>query len=238
LKAGLPGLAALATTSLVLRWLFRAELTENAAPISLPPEIPRDASPWRLRVALGCTAFASVLFFSGANLAWSAVGAATLMMALRGREPDRLFDKVAWTVLLFFGALFIVVAGLQKTGVMARALEEVTPLFPTSRAGAMVGLGGALVVGCQIVSNVPFILLAEPWLRTLPDQHLAWTSTALFSTLAGNLTLLGSVANIIVVEATHAEHEIGFVRYLKIGVPVTLASSFVGGVLLLWTSNL
>src|SRR5579859_1238957 len=101
LKAGLPALAALATTSLVLRWLFRAELAADAAPISLPPDPPRDTSPWRLRVALGCTAFASVLFFCGANLAWSAVGAATLMMALRGREPDRLFDKVAWTVLLF-----------------------------------------------------------------------------------------------------------------------------------------
>ena len=209
LKAGIPAIAALATTSLVLRWLFRAELGARSAPVSLPPAAPRDASPWRLRVALGCTLFASVLFFCGANLAWSAVGAATLMMLLRGREPDRLFDKVGWTVLLFFGALFIVVAGLQKTGLLERALEQVTPLLPQSRAGSLVGLAGALVIGCQIVSNVPFILLAEPWLRTLPDQHLAWTSTALFSTLAGNLTLLGSVANIIVVESTHAEHEIG-----------------------------
>jgi Na+/H+ antiporter NhaD/arsenite permease-like protein len=120
---------------------------------------------------------------------------------------------------------------------LAHVLEQVTPLFPKSRGGSLVGLAGALELGCQIVSNVPFILLAEPWLRTLPDQHLAWTSTALFSTLAGNLTLLGSVANIIVLETTRAEHEIGFFRYLKVGVPVTLASSIVGGALLFWTAN-
>jgi len=171
------------------------------------------------------------------RLAWSAVGAATLMMLLRGKEPEGLFDKVGWTVLLFFGALFIVVAGLEKTGLMVRALDAATPLFPTSRAGSVVGIASALVVGCQIVSNVPFILLAEPWLRALPDQHLAWTSTALFSTLAGNLTLLGSVANIIVVGTTGAEREIGFFRYAKVGLPVTIASSVVGGAILFWTST-
>ena len=159
------------------------------------------------------------------------------MMLLRGRETKELFDKVAWTVLLFFGALFVVVAGLQKTGLPADMLDHVTPFMPASRAGGLACFGSALVVGCQIVSNVPFILLAEPWLRTLPDQHLAWISTALFSTLAGNLTLLGSVANIIVVETTGAERELGFWRYLKVGVPVTIASSVVAGALLLVTSR-
>jgi Na+/H+ antiporter NhaD/arsenite permease-like protein len=237
-RAGIPAAAALVTTSLVLRYLFRAELGEDPGLVSLPPTAPLPArSRWRLGVAVGSTALASLLFFVGANLAWSAVGAATLMMALRGREPDSLFDKVAWTVLLFFGALFIVVAGLQKTGLLADWLRDITPWFPKGRTGSLVALAGALTVGCQIVSNVPFILLAEPWLRSLPDPHLAWMGTALFSTLAGNLTLLGSVANIIVVETTHAEHEIGFWSYAKAGVPVTVASSLVGGALLYWTST-
>jgi hypothetical protein len=62
-------------------------------------------------------------------------------------------------------------------------------------------------------------LLAEPWIRGSPDPHFAWLSTALFSTLAGNLTLIGSVANIIVVETTSSEKEIDFVRYCKAGIP-------------------
>jgi Na+/H+ antiporter NhaD/arsenite permease-like protein len=62
-------------------------------------------------------------------------------------------------------------------------------------------------------------------------------STALFSTLAGNLTLIGSVANIIVVDSTSAENELSFFRYLKVGIPVTLASSVVAGALLLLTTR-
>ncbi len=238
LRAGPPAAAALLATSGVLHYVFRAELGRpSSAPISSPPRHEVHPSRWRLGVALACTALASILFLAGANLAWSALGGAALMMLLRGRAPERLFDAVGWTVLLFFGALFIVVAGLQKTGVMADALAEVAPLFPKTRAGSLASLGTAMLVGCQVVSNVPFILLAEPWIRGLPDPQFAWMGTALFSTLAGNLTLLGSVANIIVVEATAAENDVGFVRYLKAGVPVTLASSVAGGLLLLVTGR-
>jgi Na+/H+ antiporter NhaD/arsenite permease-like protein len=237
-KAGLPAAAALLTTGFVIHYLFRAELKEPALTVAFGPGArQQEPNTKRLRVAVGCTVLVSILFFCGGNLAWSALGAATLMMLLWGRDPGHLFDKVAWTVLLFFGALFIVVAGLQKTGLPGQALEQVTPWLPASRAGALATIAGALIVGCQVVSNVPFILLAEPWLRTLSDPHLAWTSTALFSTLAGNLTLLGSVANIIVIETTSSQREIGFFRYIKVGVPVTLASSLVGGVLLLVTSR-
>jgi Na+/H+ antiporter NhaD/arsenite permease-like protein len=237
-RAGLPALAGLAVTSGVLGFLFRRELAkEGAPPVSLPPVHEVHPSRWRLTVALSCTLLVAVLFLAGANLAWSALGGAALMMLLRGRAPDRLFDAVGWTVLLFFGALFIVVAGLQKTGLLAVALARLEPLFPTTRVGSLASLAVSLLLGCQVVSNVPFILLAEPWIRGLPDPHLAWMSTALFSTLAGNLTLIGSVANIIVVDATSAENELGFFRYLKAGVPVTLASSLVAGALLLLTTR-
>jgi Na+/H+ antiporter NhaD/arsenite permease-like protein len=238
LRAGPSAAGALLATSAVLHYVFRRDLARpSGASSTAPPRYEVHASRWRLGVALSCTALVSVLFLTGANLAWSALGGASLMMLLRGRAPERLFDAVGWTVLLFFGALFIVVAGLQKTGILANALAEMAPLFPTTRVGSLASLGTALLLGCQVVSNVPFILLAEPWIRGLPDPHFAWMSTALFSTLAGNLTLIGSVANIIVVEATSAEKDIGFVRYLKAGVPVTLASSLVGGALLLLTAQ-
>jgi Na+/H+ antiporter NhaD/arsenite permease-like protein len=238
LYAGPAALGGLLTTGAVLHYLFRSELAQPSAPsVSMPPPHEVHASRWRLGVAIACTTLVSLLFLVGANLAWSALAGASLMMVLRGGAPDRLFDAVGWTVLLFFGALFIVVAGLQKTGLPADALARVAPLFPTTPAGHLASLGGALLLGCQVVSNVPFILLAEPWIRSLPDPHLAWMSTALFSTLAGNLTLIGSVANIIVVETTSAESEISFVRYLKAGIPVTLLSSLVAGLLLFATTH-
>ena len=91
---------------------------------------------------------------------------------------------------------------------------------------SVLSLSGILLVGCQIVSNVPLIVLVRGWIDSQPDPTTAWLTTALVSTLAGNLTLLGSVANIIVVETADAR-EIDFVRYLKVGVPVTLASTLV-----------
>jgi Na+/H+ antiporter NhaD/arsenite permease-like protein len=82
-----------------------------------------------------------------------------------------------------------------------------------------------LLIGSQIVSNVPLILLLEPWIRGFPDGTTAWVLTALVSTLAGNLTLLGSVANIIVIERAGAQDEVGFRAYTRAGLPVTLLST-------------
>ncbi|WP_437670019.1 SLC13 family permease [Sorangium sp. So ce131] len=175
-------------------------------------------------VPLACIAVVSVLFVLGANLAWTAIGGATAAILLHRRDATGLFDRVSWTVLVFFGALFIVVAGLQKTGMPEQALRAASPYLPAGPAMGILGLSIAMLVGCQIVSNVPFILLAESYIRSQPDPHLAWIATALISTLAGNFTLLGSVANIIVVETVGAEREIGFRSYAKVGVPVTLAS--------------
>ncbi|KYF93703.1 arsenic transporter [Sorangium cellulosum] len=176
-------------------------------------------------VPIACVAVVSVLFVLGANLAWTAVGGATAAILLHRRDATGLFDRVSWTVLVFFGALFIVVAGLQKTGIPEQALRAASPFLPSGPTLGIVGLSIAMLVGCQIVSNVPFILLAESYIRSQPDPHLAWVATALVSTLAGNLTLLGSVANIIVVETVGAEREIGFRSYARVGIPVTLASS-------------
>lgn len=79
------------------------------------------------------------------------------------------------------------------------------------------------MLGSQIVSNVPLILLLQPWIETLPDVSEAWTTTALVTTLAGNLTLLGSAASIIVFG--RAEKPVGFFEYMRVGVPVTLVTT-------------
>jgi Na+/H+ antiporter NhaD/arsenite permease-like protein len=82
---------------------------------------------------------------------------------------------------------------------------------------------------------VPLILLLEPWIRSLPDAHLAWTLTAVVSTLAGNLTVLGSVANVIVLEQSKSRGHVGFWAYARVGVPVTLVSTTIAVGLLLLT---
>jgi Na+/H+ antiporter NhaD/arsenite permease-like protein len=170
----------------------------------------------------------SIAFLTGANLAFAALSGSALLLLVRRRDPTSLFSSVTWTVLVFFSALFIVAAAFQRTGVAEAALEATKPWIPESGHAATVSLAAILTVGCQVVSNVPFILLAQPFIQSLPDPTLAWTTTALATTLAGNLTLLGSVANIIVIETAKAEDEMGFVAYIKAGLPVTIASMVVG----------
>ncbi|WP_437596182.1 SLC13 family permease [Sorangium sp. So ce590] len=228
LEAGPAALVGLAVTAVMLHLLLRRRIAVQAS-VPLPEPAPAPAPAPDVRpsalVPLACIAVVSVLFVLGANLAWTALGGATAAILLHRRDANGLFDRVSWTVLVFFGALFIVVAALQKTGMPEQALRAASPYLPAGPTLGLLGLGIAMLVGCQIVSNVPFILLAESYIQSQPDPHIAWIATALVSTLAGNFTLLGSVANIIVVETVGAEREIGFRAYARVGVPVTLAST-------------
>ena len=81
----------------------------------------------------------------------------------------------------------------------------------------------------NIVSNVPAVMLLRTVVGSFPDPHAGWLALAMSSTLAGNLTITGSVANIIVVERAAAEGvDIGFRDYFLIGLPVTISTLALG----------
>lgn len=233
LRGGPAGFLALLVTAMVLHFLFRKRLVvRNATAETNEKEIRLVKSD--VLVASLVMLGVSIAFLAGANLAFAALTGAAVLLLMRRRDPASLFSGVTWTVLVFFAALFIVAAAFQRTGLAESALSATKPWIPHDKNAATASLAAILTLGCQVVSNVPFILLGEPFIRSLPDPTLAWTTTALATTLAGNLTLLGSVANIIVIETAKAEDEIGFVAYIKAGVPVTIASMAVGiGYLLL-----
>jgi Na+/H+ antiporter NhaD/arsenite permease-like protein len=225
--AALPAIAALVITAAVLHAMFRRELTVTTLPATAASE-PAPTDPVLLWVGLASLVAVVVANLAGASIAWSAlVGASVVVMAARTRA-EALLKDVEWSVLLFFASLFIVVAAFGKTGYSAEWLAPLTALAAGGHGHAL--LVAVLMLGSQIVSNVPLILLLEPWIAEYPDASSAWTTTAVVTTLAGNLTLLGSVANIIVIE--QSRESIGFWDYLAIGVPVTLLSTLVALALL------
>jgi Na+/H+ antiporter NhaD/arsenite permease-like protein len=215
--AALPTLAALAATAALIHAMFRGGLAE-AAPAEAT--VAADNAPRMLPGTLTAVAVVVIANLGGAPLAWSALAGASLALIAARERADRVLAQIEWSVPLFFAGLFISVAALRQTGLPALALGA---LGPTTGAHADRLLVPTLALGSQVVSNVPLILLLEPWIRTFPDADRAWTITALVSTLAGNLTLLGSVANVIVFE--QAKAKVGFVEYLKVGVPVTVVST-------------
>jgi Na+/H+ antiporter NhaD/arsenite permease-like protein len=89
------------------------------------------------------------------------------------------------------------------------------------------------VAGSQLVSNVPFVILAAEWIPRMSEPRLMWLATALASTLAGNLTVIGSVANVIVLELAGSRARIGFWRFFAVGAAVTSTTLAAGLAILL-----
>jgi Na+/H+ antiporter NhaD/arsenite permease-like protein len=88
-------------------------------------------------------------------------------------------------------------------------------------------------VGSNVFSNVPFVLVAAKWINNFGQPELMWKVMALATTFAGNLTILGSVANIIVVESARKHVEVGFWDYARFGIPVTILTTVAGMLILL-----
>lgn len=143
-------------------------------------------------------------------------------------RPERALRSVDWSLLLFFAGLFVVVGGVGRAGVLERVHEAVVPLFGAGAGRQAAVLSAFTVAGSNVVSNVPFVLVARDWMPAFDDPRLAWYVLAAASTFAGNLTIVGSVANIIVLEQAKETAPIGFFTYLRAGLPITLLTTALG----------
>jgi Na+/H+ antiporter NhaD/arsenite permease-like protein len=169
-------------------------------------------------------------FFVGVDPAMMAALGAAVLLISRTLEPQRLYKEVDWGLLVFFVGLFLIVGGAENAGITSRLLElaqhwnlQRTWIFTLAVAGLS-----------NIVSNVPAVMLLKSLVPGFADPHKAWLLLAMGSTLAGNLTITGSVANIIVVESARPEVDIEFRDYLRVGVPITLLTLLVGWAWLTW----
>src|SRR5206468_3414787 len=116
-----------------------------------------------------------------------------------------------------FAGLFVVTHGVAQAGITERIHEALAPAFGDDSVHQTFRFGAFTVAACQLVSNVPFVLLAAHWIPKMADPHLSWLSLALVSTLAGNLTPVASVANLIVLELAGNKGKIPFLRFLAVG---------------------
>ncbi len=172
-------------------------------------------------------------FIAGLNLSWTALAGGALVMVLARRDTHEVLKLVDWHLLLFFAALFVVVEGLNGTGLTDSVYQSMHGVFGSSTNGQAWNLAWFSVLGSNVFSNVPFVLVAGKWIGNFNDPELMWKVMALATTLAGNLTLLGSVANIIVVESAHGHAEVGFWDYARYGIPVTILTTVVAMAILL-----
>ena len=185
-----------------------------------------EAQHWLLRKSVAVTLVTVILFFIGVPIALVALGAAAVLFLSRVR-PEKVYSQIDWSLLVMFCGLFVVVHAFEVKVVHQWHIERWSlildhPLSVLSVVSAVLS---------NLVSNVPAVLLFEPIIPVMPasTQEGAWMALAMSSTLAGNLTVLGSVANLIVVAIARREGvAISFLEYCRAGIPTTILTLALG----------
>ena len=214
------GIACLAANAAVIAWLFRKELPTEPLAQRSPPKPALD-TPLALK-GVGALVLFAVLAACGVTLAGAAMVAAALLMVVARTPPKKAFVLVDWQLLVFFAGLFIVVAGVAHAGVLDEIFGYVAPVVARGDIWGDLAFLAFVIVVSNIVSNVPLVLVAVAWVPQMPHPAWGFVMLAVGSTVAGNLTLFGRVANIIVMEGAGPRGEIGFLRFLRYGSVITL----------------
>jgi Na+/H+ antiporter NhaD/arsenite permease-like protein len=218
----------LVLTVLLLAFAYRGEFAtgERLATAAHTARVQRAL----LLRALLAAAIMVALFFAGQPPAKAAIVIGGLLLLTGRLKSERIYAEIDWPLLLLFVGLFIIVAGAQ------RALLTPDVLAAASRLhlDQVPVLSVVMAVLSNLVSNVPAVLVMKPFIDALRSHNTAWLVVAMASTLAGNFTVLGSIANLIVVQRAAARGVvIGFGEYFKVGAPLTVLTIAVG-TLWLW----
>src|SRR6185369_3699245 len=229
------GIAGLVVMTVVIVWFYGPQLraagqiSMEAATAEFPPSRNRPLLVKTLLV-LGAVLIG---FVATSDLPLVAACGAAVLMLWSGGSPTRIFSRVNWVLLLFFAGLFIVVHGLERTGLIAELADWARLMYGNNVVTQTPVFCVLTVVASNIVSNVPFVVLVRDAVPTMLEPRLMWLMLAMSSTFAGNLTIPGSVATLIVLEAAKDSATISYWEFLRVGIVVTLLTVAVGAALLL-----
>jgi Na+/H+ antiporter NhaD/arsenite permease-like protein len=166
-----------------------------------------------------------VLFFAGMVPAKAAIIVGGLLLLTRRVKSRRIYADIDWSLLLMFAGLFIIVAGAERSLLTPEIVTSVSRLH----LDQVPVLSAVTAVLSNLVSNVPAVLMIKPFVEPLIDHERAWLVIAMASTLAGNFTVLGSIANLIVVQKAAASGiKISFWDYFRVGAPLTIITLAIG----------
>ena len=181
---------------------------------------------------LKCMASAALLVAAvaaGFPVTPAALAASVLLVITRRVRPERIFSDIDFSILVFFSGLFVITGALLKLDFYSSLLSD----FSASVSESIPLFSMVSLALSNIVSNVPAVMLLRPVAEQSGLGSTIWTALALSSTFAGNLTLLGSVANLIVAEsAKKSGINLGFAEYLKAGLPVTVVTTAIAVIFL------
>ncbi|XP_016447579.1 silicon efflux transporter LSI2-like [Nicotiana tabacum] len=192
---------------------------------------------WKICVYL-VTIGMLISLLMGLNMSWTAITAALALVVLDFKDARPCLEKVSYSLLIFFCGMFITVEGFNRTGIPSAFWELMEPYAKIDHAAGIAVLAVVILVLSNLASNVPTVLLlggrvaASTTTISPASEKKAWLILAWVSTVAGNLSLLGSAANLIVCEQARRAQPFGynlsFWSHLKFGVPSTLIVTAIG----------
>ncbi|MBU6297011.1 MAG: anion transporter [Alphaproteobacteria bacterium] len=214
----------LVLTAALIALVWRREFLTPAR-IVVPP-LPRvRAHAFMIAKTLLATAALIAAFFWGVEPGKAAVIGGGVLLLTRRVKIEKMYAEIDWTLLLMFAGLFIVVAGFEKSVLTPEVVGQVAAQHLDHPA--ILSLITAAL--SNVVSNVPAVLVLRPFVSGLADPARAWLVVAMAATLAGNFTLLGSVANLIVAQKARLRGvDLPFWDYFAVGAPLTLLTILAG----------
>jgi Na+/H+ antiporter NhaD/arsenite permease-like protein len=185
---------------------------------------------WLMWKSLAIALAMIVMFFVGWPVPKVAIVAGAILLITRRVRPEKVYERIDWPLLVMFAGLFIVIAGVEKTSLET----ELAALAGRLHLDNTFLLSGITAILSNLVSNVPAVLVFKPFIGKLADPKRAWLVLAMASTLAGNLTVVGSVANLIVIQQARDKVRIGFWEYFRVGAPLAVATTLLGAAWIAW----
>lgn len=174
-----------------------------------------------------------VFWIFGYSFPLVAISVGAFILIIGRVDAEKIYHRVDWELLLFFAALFVLIRGFESSGAVNYLLARFHRGLEGGVNTQLFAVSGVMLILSNLVSNVPAVLLFSPLVRSFPNSRIIWLALASTSTLAGNATPISSVANLIVLQQAGKRVRISFWEFVRVGIVVTLLTTFVAVVILI-----
>lgn len=208
----------------VLALFFRREILHHA----LPPHSTSIPVTVNGRLLVKCMLAASLvilLWILGYSFPLVAISVGAFILIIGRVKAQNIYHLLDWELLLFFASLFVVIRGLEASGLITRLIEYFRTGLQGSMESQLFAVSGVMLLLSNLVSNLPAVLLFRSVVPSFPNTHYIWLAVASTSTLAGNATPFSSVANLIVLQQAAKKVKISFWEFARVGLIVTLVTT-------------
>ncbi|MBS6175726.1 ArsB/NhaD family transporter [Emergencia timonensis] len=235
-NTGIVAVFVIAALVLIMKFVYKSKLAADAEAIKSVMELDEnkaieDKALLYKSIVVMILVVVGFMFHSqlGIESATVALTAAAIMLVIGKQNVDYIIGEVEWTTILFFAGLFIVVGGLDETGVIGQLAKLVIDMTKGHAIMTMMVLLWASALLSSVLDNIPFVATLIPLVLALGESGIdvtpLWWAISLGACLGGNGTLIGASANVVLsgISGKHG-YPISFKEYTKVGFPVMIMS--------------